>query len=144
MALLADEPALLQAAAEFAEDQRRRRGDGGLTVGLRGDLGAGKTTWVRGMLRGLGYAGRVPSPTFTLVEPYAIGSLTVLHIDLYRLDDAGTELEALGIRDALGAPSTWLLVEWPERWAEFSALADVEVALAIAATGRDVEIKSLR
>ena len=68
-----------------------------LVLGLRGDLGSGKTTWVRAMLRGLGYRGRVPSPTYTLLEQYACGDLAVVHLDLYRLrgDD---ELENLGLR----------------------------------------------
>ena len=103
-----------------------------LVVVLRGDLGSGKTTWVRAMLRGLGYRGRVPSPTYTLVEHYSLpeAGLTVVHLDLYRLaDDA--ELENLGLRDWLAEPATWLLVEWPERSAALQALADVELALGI-------------
>src|SRR5262245_17071248 len=81
-----------------------------LVVGLRGDLGSGKTTWARAMLRGLGYQGRVPSPTYTLLEQYACDGLTVVHLDLYRLrgDD---ELENLGLRDWLAEPRRWLLVE---------------------------------
>ena len=143
MSFLPDEAALLEAAADFAQQQRSAQSGQGLTIGLKGDLGAGKTTWVRGMFRGLGHTGRVPSPTFTLVEPYQIGALTLLHIDLYRLEDADRELEALGVRDELGQPDTWLLVEWPERWAGFHRLADFEIALAIEGNGRRVEIKPL-
>lgn len=107
------EAELLAAAAESA----RRWRDAGLTkliVGLSGDLGTGKTTWVRAMLAGLGYEGRVPSPTFTLLEEYEIGTLTVVHLDLYRLADAG-EVEYLGLRDRLALPVVWLLIEWPEK-----------------------------
>ncbi len=144
MGLLADEAALLAAAATFAKE--RATGPArSLTIGLRGDLGAGKTTWARGMLQGLGHTGRVPSPTFTLVEPYQLGDLTIMHIDLYRLAEADGELEALGVRDALGQPNTWLLIEWPERWAGFRDVADIEVVLDIAAGGgRQAEINVLR
>jgi tRNA threonylcarbamoyladenosine biosynthesis protein TsaE len=85
-----------------------------LIIGLQGDLGAGKTTWARAMLRGLGYAGRVPSPTYTLLEQYALAGLTVVHLDLYRLG-GDAELENLGLRDWLADRDTWILLEWPER-----------------------------
>jgi tRNA threonylcarbamoyladenosine biosynthesis protein TsaE len=99
-----------------------------LVVGLRGELGAGKTTWVRALLRGLGYAARVPSPTYTLLEHYAIGALAVVHLDLYRL--AGeAELENLGLRDWLAAEATWVLVEWPERAPGLAARADLILRL---------------
>ncbi len=101
-----------------------------LVVGLEGGLGAGKTTWVRAMLRGLGYSARVPSPTFTLLEHYEIGALTVVHLDLYRLADAG-ELEFLGIRDWLERPNVWLLAEWPERGGRFAESVDITLELEI-------------
>lgn len=140
---LADEAALLAAASAFAQHHAAVAGNS-LTIGLRGDLGAGKTTWARGMLRGLGHTTRVPSPTFTLVEPYQLGDLTVLHIDLYRLAEADRELEALGVREAVGQANTWLLVEWPERWSGFKDVADIEVVLAMEAEGRRVQINELR
>lgn len=103
-----------------------------LIVGLDGPLGAGKTTWVRGMLQGLGYGGRVPSPTYTLLEHYDLKGLTVVHLDLYRLpesaqarDDAVDEFEALGVRDWLARDSTWLLVEWPGRSLPLAERCDV-------------------
>lgn len=101
-----------------------------LLVGLGGDLGSGKTTWVRAMLRGLGYDGRVPSPTYTLVEQYAIDDLTVAHLDLYRLA-AGEELENVGVRDWLAEQNLWMLVEWPERAPPLSMRCDLHLELEI-------------
>jgi tRNA threonylcarbamoyladenosine biosynthesis protein TsaE len=117
---------------EAGEAARRwsRAGLRNLVIGLRGDLGAGKTTWVRGMLRGLGYTGRVPSPTYTLLEQYPVDSLTVVHLDLYRLK-AAEELETLGVRDWLGTPDVWLLIEWPERSLALSRHCDVSIELHI-------------
>jgi tRNA threonylcarbamoyladenosine biosynthesis protein TsaE len=101
-----------------------------LVLGLAGDLGSGKTTWVRAMLRGLEYSGRVPSPTYTLLEQYACGELTVVHLDLYRLrgDD---ELEHLGLRDWLAEPNCWIAVEWPERAPQLAARCDLTLELAV-------------
>jgi tRNA threonylcarbamoyladenosine biosynthesis protein TsaE len=100
-----------------------------LLIGLCGELGAGKTTFVRALLRGLGYEGRVPSPTYTLLEHYAVGELAVVHLDLYRL--AGeAELENLGLRDWLETPATWVLIEWPERAPELARRCDLLLTLA--------------
>jgi tRNA threonylcarbamoyladenosine biosynthesis protein TsaE len=101
-----------------------------LSVGLTGNLGAGKTTWVRAMLKGLGYTGRVPSPTFTLLEHYEIGALTVVHLDCYRLGTAA-ELEVLGIRDWLARSPVWLLAEWPERAGAFTGSLDIVLEFEI-------------
>ncbi len=102
-----------------------------LTVYLHGDLGAGKTTLVRGLLQSLGHPGRVPSPTYTLVEPYELGRHSLRHLDLYRIADP-EELAFLGIREMTGT----VLIEWPERGAHFLPLADVECHLTAAEPGR--------
>ncbi|HZF31739.1 MAG TPA: tRNA (adenosine(37)-N6)-threonylcarbamoyltransferase complex ATPase subunit type 1 TsaE [Gammaproteobacteria bacterium] len=131
--------------ADFAGAFGRRvsaLGPRALLFGLTGDLGAGKTTWARGLLRGLGHTGRVPSPTYTLLEPYRIGGLTVVHLDLYRLADE-RELENLGIRDWLAEPATWVVVEWPERAPGLAARCDVLLTLGdLGGTGRRVSFRA--
>lgn len=99
-----------------------------LLIGLRGDLGAGKTTWVRALLRGLGYGGRVPSPTYTLLEEYVVAGLEIIHLDLYRLASE-QELENLGVRDWLARPAAWVIVEWPERAPRLEARCDLSIQL---------------
>ena len=95
------------------------------TVHLTGELGTGKTTLVRGFLRASGVAGTIRSPTFTLVEEYRIGAMTVRHYDLYRLSDP-EELEFLGLRDHLAADSLCFF-EWPERGVGVLPAADLEI-----------------
>ena len=126
------EQELTEAAARFAE-RWHRSGLRPLLIGLQGGLGSGKTTWARAMLRGLGHAGRVPSPTYTLVEHYPFDDLVVAHFDLYRLAD-GEELENLGVRDWLADPEAWLLVEWPERADTILAASDVLLRFDIEGT----------
>jgi len=105
---------------------------------LEGDLGTGKTTLVRGVLRGLGHEGSVRSPTYTLIEPYELGGFRVFHLDLYRLGDP-EELEYLGLRDLLEEDSI-LLVEWPERGAGALPPADLLIRIAHSPPGRDLEL----
>ena len=96
-----------------------------LVIHLHGDLGAGKTTLARALIHGLGYTGRVKSPTYGLLEHYEAGDVHVLHLDLYRIADSG-ELEFLGIQDLFDS-KTLLLVEWPERGGRFLPAPDLTV-----------------
>lgn len=98
---------------------------------LEGDLGAGKTTCVRSLLRTLGVTGLIRSPTFTLVETYQLAGLTCVHVDLYRLNGP-EEVEELGLRDYLDA-GCLLLVEWPSRGATALPPPDMDLALSFAA-----------
>lgn len=109
-------------------------------IWLRGDLGAGKTTLVRGLLRGLGHEGRVQSPTYTLVEPYRAGGRPVLHCDLYRLADPG-ELDYLGLTDLLDDTAV-LLVEWPERGGGALPRPDLELHLEHRPEGRGCRLEA--
>lgn len=116
-----------------------------LTIFLHGDLGAGKTTLVRGLLRGLGYVGKVKSPTYTLVEPYEMLAshatpLNVYHFDLYRFNDE-EEWEAAGFRDFFNAESV-CLIEWPEKAAQLLPVADIEIYFTINLTGRSLKLQA--
>jgi tRNA threonylcarbamoyladenosine biosynthesis protein TsaE len=109
-----------------------------MVIYLSGDLGAGKTTLARGMLRGLGYGGKVKSPTFTLVELYEVSSLYLYHFDFYRIDDP-QELADMGFRDYFNADSV-CLIEWPEKAAAGLPVADVTVSMRVEDSGRRLEI----
>src|SRR5882672_2797429 len=111
---------------------------GGVVLYLRGELGAGKTTCVRSLLRTLGVTGLVRSPTYTLVETYHLATLTCVHVDLYRLQSL-TEVDELGLRDLTG-PGSLLMVEWPERGGAALPPADVSVSLQYAGDARQARL----
>ena len=118
-----------------------------LVLYFEGELGAGKTALIRALLAGLGHRGRVPSPTYTLVEPYLVDGYRVLHVDLYRLRDPA-ELDHLGLADELGPTDelgrgSLLLAEWPARGAGRLPTADLECHLAIAGAGRQARLTAL-
>ena len=110
----------------------------GMVVYLSGELGAGKTTLARGILRGLGYPGRVKSPTFTLVEAYKLSRLYLYHFDFYRFTDP-RELGDAGFREYFN-PESVCLVEWPENAAGWLPAADLRITLRVQGTGRQLEI----
>ena len=95
-------------------EQWGRATSSGLVIGLSGDLGAGKTQFVKGLARGLGIEARVQSPTFALVNIYNGGRLTLFHLDLYRLDTP-EQIAAAGLEEYL-RPAGVTVIEWAERW----------------------------
>ncbi len=107
-----------------------------LIIWLEGDLGAGKTTFARALIRALGYSGRVKSPTYGLLEQYQLGSVQVLHMDLYRINDPG-EIEFLGLADLLDE-QTILLIEWPEKGGQWLPEPDFIFTFSYADQGRDL------
>ena len=110
----------------------------GQRIYLEGDLGAGKTTLVRGFLRGRGYQGKVKSPTYTLVEPYELGSTAIFHFDLYRMEDE-EELIHIGFQDYL-QDSSIILLEWPEKAASLLQEPDLLVQIDIRSQGRTLSL----
>ena len=107
---------------------------------LRGDLGSGKTTVVRGLLRALGCAGRVKSPTYTLVELYTISSLNLYHFDFYRFKDRDEWLNS-GFRDYFN-PGSVCVVEWPERAGDLLPPPDLEIRLEFEGAGRAASLRA--
>ena len=110
----------------------------GLFLALSGNLGSGKTTLARGILRGLGYRGKVKSPTYTLVELYNLSKLDLYHFDFYRFDNSQEWLDA-GFRDHF-EPRNVCLVEWPERARDLLPVPDMRISLAAEADGRRARI----
>jgi tRNA threonylcarbamoyladenosine biosynthesis protein TsaE len=133
---LPDEPATLALGAALS-----RALEPGLTIFLQGDLGAGKTTLVRGVLRGLGHAGPVKSPTYTLVEVYEVSRLHLHHFDFYRFHDPREWIDA-GFRETFNGRNV-SLIEWPERAGSLLPSADVRIDLESSNSGRSASLRSL-
>ena len=149
--MLADETATLAFGARLADairavfTARTPLGQfAGLQIQLRGDLGAGKTTLVRALLHGLGHRGRVRSPTYTLVEPYAlelpVGELRVYHFDLYRFSDPAEWIDA-GFREYFDAGAV-CLVEWPQQAGALLGVPDLIFALELEGEGRRLDARA--
>jgi tRNA threonylcarbamoyladenosine biosynthesis protein TsaE len=126
---LGDEAATLRLGGALAAGAAN-----GLVLHLKGELGSGKTTLARGLIRALGHPGRVKSPTYTLVEPYSLLRLNLYHFDFYRLKDRSEWLSS-GLREHFNAQSL-CIVEWPERAGDSLAPPDLEIHLHYDAQGR--------
>ena len=126
---LPDEDATLALGAALAKgiENRLENAQRGALIYLSGDLGAGKTTLSRGLLRGLGFSGRVKSPTYTLVELYVVSKLNLYHFDFYRFGEP-EEWQEAGFRDLFNETNI-CLVEWPEKAGELLPLPDLRIAL---------------
>lgn len=112
----------------------------GTVIFLHGLLGAGKTTFTRGFLRGLGYTGKVKSPTYTIVEPYEAAGKHVFHFDFYRINDP-EELHYLGLQDYF-RPDAICLVEWPEKGEPFLPAPDLNCYIEFKHEGREVKLEA--
>lgn len=133
--VIANEKAMMQLGGKIAKQFPK----GGIVL-LEGDLGVGKTTLVRGLLRSLGFQGTVKSPTYTLVEPYQINDRTIYHFDLYRLGDP-EELEYMGGRDYWSS-NALCLIEWPDRAQGYLPDADLKLILIHAGDKRIVKLSN--
>jgi tRNA threonylcarbamoyladenosine biosynthesis protein TsaE len=130
-----DEKAMVALGGDLA-----RAMEAPMVVYLEGELGMGKTTLARGVARALGHQGAVKSPTYTLVEPYELGEITLYHFDLYRLGDP-EELEFMGIRDYFDAHSI-ALVEWPACGRGFLPPPDLLVRIERLGSGRQLSVEA--
>jgi tRNA threonylcarbamoyladenosine biosynthesis protein TsaE len=132
---LPDADATVAAGARLARGLRA-----GMVITLSGELGAGKTTLVRGALRGLGWTGPVKSPTYTLVEHYVVSSLYFYHFDFYRLGQS-EEWGTTGFSDYF-RPDAICAIEWPERVESYLQLPDVSLRLFHAGSGRELALRA--
>ena len=131
--LLIGEPAMVAFGKQLASACGQ-----GAVIFLEGNLGMGKTTLCRGVLQGLGHQGAVKSPTYTLVEPYEMGSINAYHFDLYRLGDP-EELEYMGIRDYFTSTSL-CLIEWPDKGLGVLPPADLTISIKAVDGGRQLDL----
>ncbi len=138
---LADDQATVAAGESLGRSIQMEAQTGGAVIFLQGDLGAGKTTFSRGVMRAFGHSGAVKSPTYTLVEPYEFKGQQIYHFDLYRLGDP-EELEYMGIRDYFDGDSV-CLVEWPVRGEGVLPQADMVVTLQVKSPGRELQLNAL-
>ena len=113
----------------------------GLVIFLHGDLGAGKTTLARQLLRTLGVGGTIRSPTYTLMETYRVNGRDLLHMDLYRLNDPA-ELHNLGLVDYAPTQTVWL-VEWPEKGGDLLPQGDIQISLSLSGQARKADVVGL-
>lgn len=130
---LPDEAGTLLAGAKLGAVLER-----GLSIFLHGNLGAGKTTMVRGLLHRIGHHGKVKSPTYTLVEPYVVSGLELYHFDLYRFIDP-EEWDSSGFREYFNA-QTVCIVEWPEKAHGFLPMADIDIRIEPQGAGRRISM----
>lgn len=113
----------------------------GMILYLKGPLGAGKTTFMRGILAGIGFIGKVKSPTYALVEPYNIAGQKIFHFDLYRIKDPN-ELYYIGMSDYF-IPEAICVIEWPENGLPLLPDPDLICAIHIINTGRELSLTAL-
>src|SRR5689334_10249400 len=132
---LPDEAATLRLGEALAAGATK-----GLVLHLKGELGSGKTTLARGLIRALGHPGRVKSPTYTLVEPYSLLRLNLYHFDFYRFKDRSEWLSS-GFREYFN-PDTLCVVEWPERAGDLLSPPDLSLKLIYQDKGRAAELAS--
>jgi len=138
---LPDAAATEDLGRRLAEALRRQAGRGPVVIHLRGELGAGKSTLARALLRALGVAGAIRSPTYTLVERYDTVLGEALHLDLYRLQDVG-EVDYLGIDELLDKAVLWL-IEWPERGQGVLPPADLVLELRHEGGARSLRVEAM-